>query len=99
MKKRGKASFDPKAFLAKVGEGKTIATYRKDEIVFSQGEVADAVFYIQKGKVKLSVVSEQGKEAVVAIFWSVLWRRVPKRPPVAHRNHDSDRRLRHHPLG
>ena len=68
MKKRGKASFDPKVFLAKVGEGKTIATYRKDEIVFSQGEIADAVFYIQKGKIKLSVVSEQGKEAVVAIL-------------------------------
>ena len=68
MKKRGKASFDPKAFLAKVGEGKTIATYRKDQIVFSQGEIADAVFYIQKGKIKLSVVSEQGKEAVVAIL-------------------------------
>jgi len=68
VKKRGKASFDPKAFLAKVGEGKTIATYRKDEIVFSQGETADAVFYIQKGKIKLSVVSEQGKEAVVAIL-------------------------------
>jgi len=50
VKKRGKASFDPKAFLAKVGEGKTIATYRKDQIVFSQGEVADAVFYIQKGE-------------------------------------------------
>ena len=68
MKKRGKASFDPKAFLAKIGEGKTIATYRKDQIVFSQGEIADAVFYIQKGKIKLSVVSEQGKEAVVAIL-------------------------------
>jgi CRP/FNR family transcriptional regulator, cyclic AMP receptor protein len=68
VKKRGKASFDPKAFLAKVGEGKTIATYRKDEIVFSQGEIADAVFYIQKGKIKLSVVSEQSKEAVVAIL-------------------------------
>jgi len=68
VKKRGKTSFDPKAFLAKVGEGKTIATYRKDEIVFSQGEIADAVFYIQKGKIKLSVVSEQGKEAVVAIL-------------------------------
>ena len=68
MKKRGKTSFDPKAFLAKIGEGKTIATYRKDQIVFSQGEIADAVFYIQKGKIKLSVVSEQGKEAVVAIL-------------------------------
>ena len=64
---RRKASFDPKTFLAKVGEGKTISKYRKDQIVFSQGEIADAVFYIQQGKVKLTVVSEQGKEAVVAI--------------------------------
>jgi CRP/FNR family cyclic AMP-dependent transcriptional regulator len=68
VKKRAKASFDPKEFLAKMGEGKTISKYRKDQIVFSQGEVADAVFYIQQGKVKLTVVSEQGKEAVVAIL-------------------------------
>jgi CRP-like cAMP-binding protein len=68
VRKRVKASFDPKVFLAKVGEGKTIAKYRKDQIVFSQGQVADAVFYIQEGKVKLTVVSEQGKEAVVAIL-------------------------------
>ena len=51
-----------------LGEGKTISKYRKDQNVFSQGEVADAVFYIQQGKVKLTVVSEQGKEAVVAIL-------------------------------
>jgi CRP/FNR family transcriptional regulator, cyclic AMP receptor protein len=68
VEKRGKVSFDPKAFLAKVGEGKAILKYRKDQIVFSQGEIADAVFYIQKGKIKLTVVSEQGKEAVVAIL-------------------------------
>jgi CRP/FNR family transcriptional regulator, cyclic AMP receptor protein len=68
VRKRVKASFDPKQFLAKVGEGKTISKYRKDQIVFSQGEIADAVFYIQQGKVKLTVVSEQGKEAVVAIL-------------------------------
>jgi CRP-like cAMP-binding protein len=68
VRKRVKASFDPKEFLAKVGEGKTICKYRKDQIVFSQGEVADAVFYIQQGKVKLTVVSEQGKEAVIAIL-------------------------------
>jgi CRP/FNR family transcriptional regulator, cyclic AMP receptor protein len=66
--KKGRASFDPKKFLARVGEGKAIAKYRKDQIVFSQGEVADAVFYIQKGKLKLSVISEQGKEAVIAIL-------------------------------
>ena len=61
-------SFNPKSFLAKVGEGRSIGKYRKDQIVFSQGDPADAVFYIQKGKVKVTVVSEQGKEAVVAIL-------------------------------
>jgi len=61
-------SFNPKSFLAKVGEGRNIGWYRKDQIVFSQGDPADAVFYIQKGKVKITVVSEQGKEAVVAIL-------------------------------
>jgi CRP/FNR family cyclic AMP-dependent transcriptional regulator len=68
MSKKAKTSFDAKLFLAKVGEGKTITEYRKDQVVFSQGEVADAVFYIQSGKVKLTVISEQGKEAVVAIL-------------------------------
>ena len=61
-------SFDPKTFLAKVGEGRSIGSYSKDQVVFSQGDPADAVFYIQKGKVKITVVSEQGKEAVVAIL-------------------------------
>jgi CRP-like cAMP-binding protein len=61
-------SFDPKTFLAKVGEGRSIDSYSKDQVVFSQGDPADAVFYIQKGKVKVTVVSEQGKEAVVAIL-------------------------------
>ena len=68
MRKRRKAPFNPKIFLAKVGEGKTISKYSNDQIIFSQGEAADAVFYIQEGKVKLTVVSEQGKEAVVAIL-------------------------------
>ncbi len=61
-------SFDPKSFLAMVGEGRSIAEYRKDKIVISQGDPADAVFYIQSGKVKVTVVSEQGKEAVVAML-------------------------------
>jgi len=68
VRKRRKAPFDPKTFLAKVGEGKTISKYRKDQIVFSQGQIADAVFYIQKGKIKLTVLSEHGKEAVVAML-------------------------------
>jgi CRP-like cAMP-binding protein len=63
-----RATFDPKKFLAKVGDGKTILHYRKNQIVFSQGEAADAVFYIQRGNIKLIVVSEHGKEAVVAIL-------------------------------
>jgi CRP/FNR family cyclic AMP-dependent transcriptional regulator len=63
-----KAPFDPKTFLAHVSEGNTIAKYRKGDVVFSQGDAADAVFYIQKGKVKITVLSEQGKEAVVAIL-------------------------------
>ncbi|SRR6266568_6097214 len=63
-----RSSFNPKTFLAKVGEGRNISKYPKSEIVFSQGDPADKVFYIQKGKVKVTVVSEQGKEAVVAIL-------------------------------
>lgn len=66
--KRQPPAFDPKAFLAHVGEGRSIAKYAKDDIVFAQGDPADAVFYIQRGKVKITVVSEQGKEAVVAIL-------------------------------
>jgi CRP-like cAMP-binding protein len=53
-RKRVAIPFDPKAFLAKVGEGKAISNYKKDEIVFSQGEAGDAVFYIQQGKIKLT---------------------------------------------
>ena len=63
-----KSLFDPKSFLTKVAEGRTIAEYSKDQMVFSQGDPADAVFYIQEGKVKLTVVSNTGKEAVIAIL-------------------------------
>lgn len=62
------AAFDPKAFLAIVGEGKTMLELRKDQVVFTQGDAADTVFYIQKGQVKVVVISEQGKEAVVGIL-------------------------------
>src|SRR3984885_7468734 len=70
MKRETKPPFDPKLFLAKIGEGRTLADYKKNQKVFSQGDSADAVFYIQKGQVKLTVVSRQGKEAVVAILGS-----------------------------
>jgi len=66
--KLGNDGFDPKAFLAKVGAGKTILKLAKNKHVFEQGGVADTVFYIQKGRVKLTVLSEQGKEAVVGIL-------------------------------
>jgi CRP/FNR family transcriptional regulator, cyclic AMP receptor protein len=68
MKRKATSAFDPKAFLAKVGEGRTIANCKKNQRVFSQGNPADAIFYIQTGKVKITVVSKQGKEAVVAIL-------------------------------
>jgi CRP/FNR family cyclic AMP-dependent transcriptional regulator len=60
VKKSRKAAFDPKIFLAKVGDGKSISKYQKDQVVFSQGDVADAVFYIQKGKIKLTVDVSMG---------------------------------------
>lgn len=68
MARPTKKAFDPKEFLAKVGAGKTILQLKKNQRVFQQGDVADSVFYIQNGRVKLTVVSEQGKEAVVAIL-------------------------------
>ena len=61
-------SFSPKGFLAKVGEGRSVGKYAKRQIFFAQGDAADAVFYIRKGRVKVTVVSEHGKEAIVAIF-------------------------------
>ncbi len=61
-------SFDPKTFLNKVGSGKTQLEFREKRVIFSQGDACDAVFYIQKGKVKLTVVSNKGKEAVLAIL-------------------------------
>ncbi len=66
--KRTVVPFDPKDFLAKIGGGRTIAKYRKNHKIFAQGETADAVFYIQKGEVKVTVLSEQGREAVIAIL-------------------------------
>jgi CRP-like cAMP-binding protein len=61
-------SFDPHLHLTKLSVGKTTRAYQTDEFVFSQGDAADAVFYLQSGKVKLTVVSKSGKEAVVAIL-------------------------------
>ena len=68
MNRKAKLPFDPKEFLLRVNGGRAISDYRKDKIVFRQGDPADAIFYIQKGKIKLTVVSERGKEAVVGIL-------------------------------
>src|SRR5580700_7993245 len=68
MKRKAKLPFDPKVFLSKVNGGRAISDYRKDQIVYRQGDPSDSVFFIQSGKVKKTVISEQGKEAVVALL-------------------------------
>ena len=69
MKRKTKQlPFDPKVFLLKVSEGRTISKYGKGQIVYRQGDAANSVFYIQSGKVKKTLLSEQGREAVVAVF-------------------------------
>ena len=67
-KSNDKLDFDPKSFLASAGKGRTLAGHPKDHAIFLQGDPADAIFYIQKGKIKLTVISKQGKEAVVALL-------------------------------
>src|SRR6202165_4733154 len=66
-KAKSKPPFNVATFLATVDGGRTLSTYRKNKKVFLQGDLADSVFYIQEGQVKVCVVSELGKEAVVAI--------------------------------
>ena len=62
------AAFDPDVFLATLSRGRTTVDYQTGQLVFSQGDVADAVFYVARGKIKIFVVSEQGREAVVALL-------------------------------
>jgi CRP/FNR family transcriptional regulator, cyclic AMP receptor protein len=68
MVKKAKSKFDAKVFLATVDGGLTKSNYRKGQTIFKQGDPSDAVFYIEKGKVKVTVISEQGKEAVIAFL-------------------------------
>ncbi len=70
-----KGLFDPRAFLGRAEAGKTIEKYARSDKIFSQGDAADTVFFIQKGKIKITVLSEHGKEAVVGIFSSAVLRR------------------------
>src|SRR5436309_7999987 len=62
-----KKPFDPQLFLSVVGTGKTVSKYRKGQVIFAQGDVADSIYYLQRGRVKVVVLSEQGKEAVVGL--------------------------------
>jgi CRP/FNR family transcriptional regulator, cyclic AMP receptor protein len=68
MKRKTKAVFDPQGLITAIPEGRTIREYRKSEVIFSQGDPADAVFFAQRGKVKLTVLSKQGKQAVIALL-------------------------------
>lgn len=70
MTEAQRAAFDPKALLSTVNHGRSPRTYAPGEVIFTQGESADGVFYIQSGDVKILVTSEQGKEAVVGILRS-----------------------------
>jgi len=66
-REKPKSTFDLKRFLSETNAGATMAEYDENSVIFTQGEPADAIFHVHKGKVKLSVVSKQGKEAVIAI--------------------------------
>jgi CRP/FNR family transcriptional regulator, cyclic AMP receptor protein len=68
MKSKPKSAFNPQVYLESAGVSRRVAEFRKKQAIFSQGDAADSVMYIQKGSVKLTVVNELGKEAVVAIF-------------------------------
>ena len=68
MARKAKRKFDPGAFLAKADGGVTVSNYQKGQVVFTQGDPADSVFYIREGRIKMTVISEQGKEAVVAFL-------------------------------
>jgi CRP/FNR family transcriptional regulator, cyclic AMP receptor protein len=68
MQPAKKRSFDTESFLARAGAGKEILGFKKKQAIFAQGDAAEAVFYIQKGRVKLTVVSKRGKEATIALL-------------------------------
>jgi CRP/FNR family cyclic AMP-dependent transcriptional regulator len=68
MKRKKKRTFDAQVFLESVGVSRKVADFRRNQTIFSQGDTANNVFYVQKGSVKLTIVNESGKEAIVAIF-------------------------------
>jgi CRP-like cAMP-binding protein len=94
-----KQAFDAQSFLDSAGLGRKVHKFRAKETVFAQGDPAKQVMYIQEGGVKLTVVNETGKEAVVAILWTggFLWRRVSSGP--IHLHGDGDHDCTHHHAG
>lgn len=90
-----KPAFDPQVFLDSAGLARKLAEFRKKETIFSQGDPAKDVLYIQKGGVRLSVVNEVGKEAVVAVLGTGRFfrRRLPRRSADPHRDGDGDRTM------
>ena len=68
MKAKSQREFDPQAFLATIGQGRKILAFRQGDAIFAQGGLTDAVFYVQKGKIKLTVISQRGKEATVGVL-------------------------------
>jgi CRP/FNR family cyclic AMP-dependent transcriptional regulator len=68
MAKKPALAFDPKTFLATVNHGRTVTAYGREAVIFRQSSPADAVFYVQEGKVKITVASKQGKEAVIGVL-------------------------------
>jgi CRP/FNR family cyclic AMP-dependent transcriptional regulator len=68
IKRKGKPDFDAEVFLSEAGKGRTLREYPRNHQIFLQGNPADSIFYVHKGKIKLTVVSKQGKEAMVAIL-------------------------------
>ena len=67
-RKAKNAAFDPRMFLATVNHGRSVSEYRAGQVIFTQGDAADSVFYIVRGKIKITVTSEQGREAVVGLL-------------------------------
>jgi CRP-like cAMP-binding protein len=92
--------FEPMALLDKAGEGRAASSYASGQVIFAQGDPADAVFYVETGRVKLTIVSGQGKEAVVGIYSATDLRRSElsgSTPP--HRHRHRDERVPYRPAG
>jgi CRP/FNR family transcriptional regulator, cyclic AMP receptor protein len=96
MARKKVQKLDPQSFIEAVGAGRSHAMYQRDRPIFRQGDAADAVFYIQQGKVQITIVSEEGKERVVAMLDSGVFRRgVPEWSAFAFGNCECDAGVHH----